>query len=379
MPWTLAQPTPSKKIGDWPDFPADVLVYRDGEKAVAVTNKGEKIAESTDHASVVQSAVDYVGDGILILQANEEFIFTKSVELKDNMIKIQGWRTVIKNPGVIAFNINPSSSPTGYDYRLIEGFIFEGDGSGGTIGIKINCANGVNIRDCMFKKQEYGILFSNSDKFGDAGKNVSENWYLQHLKFWDCLYGIYMKYNANAYSYSFGKAEHLYFGWNAGVAVGVGIYLDSNIYITDTIWEQIKFWDNVGSKGIYYDALGNPIFRRIRFEHHTTDVTCIMLDVGENAGYFILEAPYANASIGNVIMVNNPHNIEFVWIDVDFIDIRGSSTATSLRLRRYDRTGAFKIYTTQPPNPEPGTMYFDPSTGELKIYDGSVWKTVALT
>jgi len=37
------------------------------------------------------------------------------------------------------------------------------------------------------------------------------------------------------------------------------------------------------------------------------------------------------------------------------------------------------IPTHQPTAPKAGTMYFDPSTGELYVYDGSAWKKVTLT
>ena len=41
-----------------PVKPADVIVYRDGDRAVAVDKYGNKIDESTDHATVIQEAID---------------------------------------------------------------------------------------------------------------------------------------------------------------------------------------------------------------------------------------------------------------------------------------------------------------------------------
>ena len=37
------------------------------------------------------------------------------------------------------------------------------------------------------------------------------------------------------------------------------------------------------------------------------------------------------------------------------------------------------IPTEQPPHPISGSMYIDPSTGTLYVYDGSSWKSVALS
>ena len=46
-----------------PDYTADVIVYRDGEHVVAVDNKGNTIARSTDHAEVIQKAIDSLSEG----------------------------------------------------------------------------------------------------------------------------------------------------------------------------------------------------------------------------------------------------------------------------------------------------------------------------
>ena len=39
----------------------------------------------------------------------------------------------------------------------------------------------------------------------------------------------------------------------------------------------------------------------------------------------------------------------------------------------------FRLPVTRPDNPSVGSMYFDPSTGELYVYDGSTWKKVTLS
>jgi len=55
-----------------PDFSADVIVYRDGDYAVAVDRKGNTIARSTDHAEVIQKAIDHVaehGGGVIFIKA----------------------------------------------------------------------------------------------------------------------------------------------------------------------------------------------------------------------------------------------------------------------------------------------------------------------
>ena len=48
-----------------PDFIADVIVYREGEYAVAVDRNGNTITKSTDHTDVIEKAIE-VGDSIVL-------------------------------------------------------------------------------------------------------------------------------------------------------------------------------------------------------------------------------------------------------------------------------------------------------------------------
>ena len=67
---------------------ADVIVYRDGDYAVAVDRFGNEIARSTDHAEVIQRAIDEVlkNGGIIFLKG--EFVLNKMVEQKDNTVVV---------------------------------------------------------------------------------------------------------------------------------------------------------------------------------------------------------------------------------------------------------------------------------------------------
>jgi len=75
-----------------PDFTADVLVYRDGEYAVAVDNKGNTIARSTDHAEAIQKAIDHVqnqGGGKISLGSGT-FYLSKPIEVTKLPLFIEG-------------------------------------------------------------------------------------------------------------------------------------------------------------------------------------------------------------------------------------------------------------------------------------------------
>ena len=54
-----------------------------------------------------------------------------------------------------------------------------------------------------------------------------------------------------------------------------------------------------------------------------------------------------------------------------------------VEVARMDVDAIFKFYrmavpTSPPPNPVAGSLYFDPSTGKLYVYDGTAWKSVTL-
>jgi len=64
----LSIPQPERYIGPHPDFAADVVVYRDGDEAVAVDSKGSKLCSSDDHWKVMDKVFDElesIGGGII--------------------------------------------------------------------------------------------------------------------------------------------------------------------------------------------------------------------------------------------------------------------------------------------------------------------------
>lgn len=70
--------------GDW-----DVMVFRDEDYAVAVDKQWHVIAKSTDHASVIQSAIDNIG-GIIIIKAGEYYLKHGIKIIERNYVRIVG-------------------------------------------------------------------------------------------------------------------------------------------------------------------------------------------------------------------------------------------------------------------------------------------------
>ena len=70
------------------DVTADVIVFKDGDYAVAVDGKTkEVISRSTDHSSVIQAAIDYTNKyKVFIAKSSTEYEIKSPIQLKDDVI-----------------------------------------------------------------------------------------------------------------------------------------------------------------------------------------------------------------------------------------------------------------------------------------------------
>jgi len=145
-----------------PDFPADVIVYRDGDYAVAVDNKGNTIARSTDHAEVIQAAIDYLNSKsrYTSLLLTSMFEIDVPIELY-NYQKIfgYGWGTGLK--ASTNFSGRALITNKGYDngWEIMHVRIenIELNGNGVTNGIDIQLYASV-IKGCYIHNySDYGI------------------------------------------------------------------------------------------------------------------------------------------------------------------------------------------------------------------------------
>ena len=77
---------------------ADAIVYRDGDQAVAVDRWGRLIEASTDHAGVIQAAIDYLDGGGVLAVIADKLVFEGPVTVDKDGIRIVGNGTEISNP-----------------------------------------------------------------------------------------------------------------------------------------------------------------------------------------------------------------------------------------------------------------------------------------
>ena len=74
---------------------ADVVVYRDGDYAVAVDKFGNEIARSTDHAEVWNLVIDKIECGRII--GISSFDIKKPIYVNNDNLKIEGGIFKVKN------------------------------------------------------------------------------------------------------------------------------------------------------------------------------------------------------------------------------------------------------------------------------------------
>lgn len=187
--------------GEWLGRPYYVVVYREGERAVAVNQDGVKVGEGFDHAKVIQAAVNYGGvvyvkEGEYVLDPQGRFTapgfgtYTYSVVVQNDVKIVASRGAVFKPRGV---NIGFLVGEAWFEW---EGGTFDGslqrvqylDGSG---FILTSGRCNVVVRDVVLKNQRLdGIYIGNNDFITYAtGRRVttshSEYAYVENVKAYD--------------------------------------------------------------------------------------------------------------------------------------------------------------------------------------------------
>jgi len=129
--WIRIHDRQGRTIGDFTPYdlrlsqiPADVLVFKEGDYAVAVDGKTkEVIARSTDHAEVIQASIDHVasqGGGKVYIDAGECDLGGKDVSLvgKSNIVVVGAGvgATIIKRGGFV-------KNDSGYTENVVFAFM----------------------------------------------------------------------------------------------------------------------------------------------------------------------------------------------------------------------------------------------------------------
>ena len=137
---------------------ADVVVYRDGEEAVAVDRFGNEIARSTDHAEVIQRAIDYIdssgGGSIYIKRA--KYNITKNIYL-ESKLRIISDGAILKTPSTLPNTANGILSDSNGAVQDVEirGIVFDVNNTGINITRFYNGSENIKFVNCEFKNSPY--------------------------------------------------------------------------------------------------------------------------------------------------------------------------------------------------------------------------------
>jgi len=386
--------------------PASVMVFKEGDYAVAVDGKTRKeIARSTDHAEVIQEAIDVADDGDRIVIVSDLDFGGKSITI-DKRLDIDFTGKTVNNGQIIISKVTY--------------------GSLGNLRMVSPQSPAIHRLDSHYHTL-YNIIMHNLSGVGLledaqtawAGVNRAYN-----LSF------ILIKEGATALKiYGDGKQNNLNMYYNVlitgatttnttGVEINNAqdILHDMNIFFglwIEDLGTGIKYY-----KGRYLTILG------LWHENNTVDIditdgydlriygrmpaSSLVINNPNNRQYIIFDTVTEIVQLrGRFYPAMTPGNASHTWIagkenedmlfnvpSKDYVyrfwfnnashgefRVAGSTTGdiTISAVDKNLRVSGLAIPTSPPTTPIAGSMYFDPDTGKLYIYDGSAWKSVSLT
>ena len=177
----------------------------------------------------------------------------------------------------------------------------------------------------------------------------------------------------------------------------------SSSSLIDSVFRDLWVYGDDTTTGLSITGTANEVttlvLENVFFEHYAT---CVSVERPSDILY--INAVFENSGTG-IYKGSGRHILLKCWFEslTTGLDLIGSSYVTLIEPKftnvttpismteeygynpKYTVLGLesilqnFVIPTTQPSNPIPGSMYFDTSTGDLYVYDGSAWKKVTLT
>lgn len=118
-----------RRRSDLYNIPADVIVYRDGEYAIAIDGKTKRvIARSSEHDTVIQEAIDYLENGGKIYISQGTYNIKNTITLKNNIIlEGAGKSTILQNSVERPNYLNPMISANDNENIIIRDIYFDGN------------------------------------------------------------------------------------------------------------------------------------------------------------------------------------------------------------------------------------------------------------
>lgn len=393
---------------DWQTVPGgnDYIIYSKGGKVFVKNDREGEVEYSTeDFSSALAYALEDEETRIIKILRGE-YIAKSKIPLKAGVkIYAEGGREYNENEPLVIVRLDDNFSDTvlfeinGIKNVTLEGFELDGNGKVVT-AIKISSSGAVKIRKMSIRHFNNAIeidetktsLIEENDIGYNSGVGIkSLGGFADSIIIKNYIHanktGIYMGGGSNDNIIAFNKIE-----WNGVDLVsrtpGMNIYGSKNELVIGNIFDRnsgtgVKVAGN--SENII--IVGNQFRRNGRdvtgtSSNHIHLGTCSDVVIVGNKGkhgkddngsgpdtpeYAIL---YNGAS--NVIEVANDWNEAFTTAAVSYTSVTELRSLGSLGDNQH------VVPTSAPSNPVAGSMYFNPATGTLHIYDGSEWKSVTL-
>jgi len=115
---------------------------------------------------------------------------------------------------------------------------------------------------------------------------------------------------------------------------------------------------------------GGKVIRDTWYEQLVNVLTEMYNDTSPLRGGYVVKDLIPNVdrqlNIGSQVYKFNE-----IWSSYSYVNVKATISNAKVQT-------SLVIPTTSPPSPEAGSMYFDPSTSKLYVYDGTAWKSVNL-
>ena len=228
---------------------------------------------------------------------------------------------------------------------------------GGTFGIRMDNTNSVNINNVFLANNANGGILlegdANSVIKGVHSYNTPRTIYLNGNNVGLTVEGVYIRNPAEmgiyVYEPTVGNTKNLTF---------------RDINITADTWKHIAFALNGVNNVLVDRAVIDGVSGYNAMAMYNSASNVVIRDSVLGSDTYAL---YTGSDISKISVVRTKLNGPVsAPSDTIFENCEGISNNTP-------------IPTTQPSTPVAGSMYFDPSTGDLYVYDGSAWKKVTLS
>ena len=411
-----------------PDKPSmhrgfNYIVYEENGVIKAIDGRtGETLTEGTDPSAVISYVFQNISNGESVAIIGD-FTIDSPLQLVDRAnVKIFQWGTLTAGSGLGSGDyVLVVKGTTGGTSKYNELYISKINGNGSCNGVLLQDTYNNEVHPGDIDNVVKGITIRNEAVWSESNRIIGgQVRATQH-----CI-GFEM---ASGASSSFVNTLIL------GTALGVyqyGIYVPSGARITASAFIKPHGWVNADNAVMLY--LAGTLTGVTIISPYFEDVNAAY--TGEALAYvdgsdFVLINPIA---VNLDKTIDNPNNRPFLMFDRQFIYFVNAAPAMYGGIRNLidsmmlgwrlegsaDRVlnifaegrtdllyywqelntwrTIFAIYgdgriegeifkaktdlrlpTSRPANPVAGSMYFDPSTGKLYVYDGSTWKSVTLT